>query len=87
MVLFFYFFLSREVANGFLEAHRRAPLIFDAGATPPAVVRTIPSIGAQWDMFWDAPCSRLLVLAGYRLYRRGSSRGSERPREILRQPK
>ena len=43
--------------------------VIDAGATPPAVVRTIQSsIGAPWDMLWDAPRSRLLVLAGYRLY-------------------
>lgn len=43
--------------------------VIDAGATPPAIIRTIKSsISAPWDMLWDEPRSRLLVLAGYRLY-------------------
>lgn len=43
--------------------------VIDVGATPPAVTATV-TMGASspWDMLYDAARTRLLVLAGYRLY-------------------
>jgi hypothetical protein len=42
--------------------------VIDAGAAPPTVSSIKSGISAPWDMLWDEQRSRLLVLAGYRLY-------------------